>query len=636
MISRDILARHRNAHQLDDVRKSAPQTSKAMFRACFQCATARVKCSGSTPCQRCSIKEHECCYPVQTKKKPKARKKFQVREMFRANEGNQIPGDETIRIDNLNITQHPHVSTWPVTQSSLVPDPEIRMYQMQDQSQQSPSSLAHAQRLSSAGFIDEFNVSQTDIQASQAEQLRVWMRNSAIQQPMDQFEPDFNRFPTTLPCDFSANTTQAFANIHVPDSTMNWISPPRTDDSHFPFDARQFDGAGFDSVAGVSNIGSHFEHEALFGTEIPSGHQDQDLYCRNQNSAIVQVSSPISLQSSNAFASSPKKHHSPATSISPSLGSVYNPEGAESLHLQSSTECDNRLSVQIPHRIRTSSPIGLHSPSNSISPSSGSIYYTEAANIQEFQHAPRHQSRSSWDDTRSTPFPSPRIPSTSQRQCQIPISIEKQVQEYAAAFLPAIPSAVYTNLMSQFKQHCLKHHQPFLSDYFPSAAVLELSAHLYFEHFHSIFPLLSKSPLSTFTEGVESSMLLLAICAIGVGYLGTADAWTCSEAFLEFFKRLQEHAQVELCGADSKKNGMMQLQARILSVVALFRNPNQSLVEQAYDDRSKLISVFMKDGLLGGITIRWSNTEISENGGDWDEAMFVEAKRRAACCIWVC
>lgn len=43
------------------------------FRACFSCATARVRCSGGVPCGRCETRSLECQYPTKRRSKAKFR-----------------------------------------------------------------------------------------------------------------------------------------------------------------------------------------------------------------------------------------------------------------------------------------------------------------------------------------------------------------------------------------------------------------------------------------------------------------------------------------------------------------------------------------------------------------------------------
>jgi len=64
----DILSRHQAAHHSDDIAHAVRRTIGAGFRACLSCAAARVKCSGSDPCGRCSTRGIECNYPLRFQK----------------------------------------------------------------------------------------------------------------------------------------------------------------------------------------------------------------------------------------------------------------------------------------------------------------------------------------------------------------------------------------------------------------------------------------------------------------------------------------------------------------------------------------------------------------------------------------
>lgn len=46
------------------------------FRACFGCATARVRCSGGSPCERCTTRSLKCTYPTKRRSKNKSREKI--------------------------------------------------------------------------------------------------------------------------------------------------------------------------------------------------------------------------------------------------------------------------------------------------------------------------------------------------------------------------------------------------------------------------------------------------------------------------------------------------------------------------------------------------------------------------------
>jgi hypothetical protein len=67
-ICRDILHRHQKTHQRDEADK-ASRAAAGAFRACLECASARSKCSGGNPCQRCSVKSTDCQYPPKKRQK---------------------------------------------------------------------------------------------------------------------------------------------------------------------------------------------------------------------------------------------------------------------------------------------------------------------------------------------------------------------------------------------------------------------------------------------------------------------------------------------------------------------------------------------------------------------------------------
>lgn len=114
------------------------------------------------------------------------------------------------------------------------------------------------------------------------------------------------------------------------------------------------------------------------------------------------------------------------------------------------------------------------------------------------------------------------------------------------------------------------------------------------------------------------------------------------QPFLEFFRRVLDHDNLSASESESRSKEILQLQAKILAVFAMFRSPNQNLVEQAYEGRARLVSACLRGGLLGDVKVDWkggneSKVELEKGDGcEWDESIFVEATRRATCCIWVC
>ncbi|RJE19940.1 C2H2 transcription factor [Aspergillus sclerotialis] len=73
----DTLHRHELSHHsmgAEGGKDHAHRITVKTFRACFKCATARVRCSGGIPCGRCENRSLECEYPTARRSKAKARK----------------------------------------------------------------------------------------------------------------------------------------------------------------------------------------------------------------------------------------------------------------------------------------------------------------------------------------------------------------------------------------------------------------------------------------------------------------------------------------------------------------------------------------------------------------------------------
>lgn len=72
----DTLHRHELSHHTPggEGGKDRPhRITVKTFRACFSCATARVRCSGGMPCGRCDSRSLECQYPTERRSKARLR-----------------------------------------------------------------------------------------------------------------------------------------------------------------------------------------------------------------------------------------------------------------------------------------------------------------------------------------------------------------------------------------------------------------------------------------------------------------------------------------------------------------------------------------------------------------------------------
>ncbi|KAL4887463.1 fungal-specific transcription factor domain-containing protein [Aspergillus karnatakaensis] len=73
----DTLHRHELSHHTigtDGGKDRTHRITVKTFRACFKCATARVRCSGGIPCTRCENRSLQCQYPTERRSKAKIQK----------------------------------------------------------------------------------------------------------------------------------------------------------------------------------------------------------------------------------------------------------------------------------------------------------------------------------------------------------------------------------------------------------------------------------------------------------------------------------------------------------------------------------------------------------------------------------
>lgn len=143
-------------------------------------------------------------------------------------------------------------------------------------------------------------------------------------------------------------------------------------------------------------------------------------------------------------------------------------------------------------------------------------------------------------------------------------------------------------------------------DNLPSLDELNAFAELYFEKFHTLFPLLHKR---TFLDERDGCLLELAIAAIGACYAGTSYARQCSECLHELVHHLLDIASIsedaqhecpEVFGR--RRPGHLQqltlLQARILNALGMFNSGNRRLAIFAREDRAILVTACIEKKML--------------------------------------
>jgi hypothetical protein len=132
--------------------------------------------------------------------------------------------------------------------------------------------------------------------------------------------------------------------------------------------------------------------------------------------------------------------------------------------------------------------------------------------------------------------------------------------------------ATFDNIVNAFRRLCLesRQHQPFETSSFPDINSLNRYIDLYFEHFHSNFPLIHRPSL-----GSESKwLILLAVATVGSNFVQASYSLELRKAFQDFLRRaVSECIEQSVEGTADVAVG----QARILNLVSLSQAEDDSL-----------------------------------------------------------
>lgn len=133
--------------------------------------------------------------------------------------------------------------------------------------------------------------------------------------------------------------------------------------------------------------------------------------------------------------------------------------------------------------------------------------------------------------------------------------------------------STYQAILDLFRTLCLDAavSRQFAHSEFPSIADFNTCTGLYFEHFHSSFPLVHRPSFGPQTHMI----VVLAVAAIGSTFLKTPRALDFREAFQEFLRRATNHYSDETPDADPLNIPLAQ--ARILNLVGLLQSDRDQL-----------------------------------------------------------
>ena len=575
--TRDVLNRHHAAHHGP---KANNQRSGQSFRACIPCATARVKCMGSQPCQRCSTKLIECSYPDTRSRK---------RSLNVDGDGLPVDGDMSKSQNDESPSGGPaggnvrQPQAWTGMDSMVITATATNTQINQTDEHQQPISY---------GTNEQQFLTQSLVPSNQGgsstygmpEQVPVSMtRDPVYELRSDNFGS--TKYPTVTPYNFSLSSNQSIEQPQLGDygySAINWLSPKDLGYSEFNYESQFLDVNDFDFWTGpTASIVS--EQNINYGADSTMS-ENVGYHNQPRNDVVPPILTPA-----------PEVHTtSPSTS-----------------NFDSS---------------RTAS-----------TPSRSSNYYIDGAGAREPRYGRLRKQGLDWEGSDSTPHPALDQDTGKESGICFPPSIEHDLNCHADAPQQCMSQQFYQRLVDEFQRSYLGTGHSFSSDHFPSFGVLNLAKHLYFEYFHATYPLLHKA--STM-EKPQSWLIDLAVSAVGISYLGTRDSRQCSEAFIEFLERCLQGSgtsdktlNINL-SSNTELQSLVKIQARILCCIAMFHSRSTSLVERAFILRSQLVGDFLRRRMLSAV----SKTQISQDQAlrtRWEQFIIEESKVRAGYCIFV-
>jgi hypothetical protein len=481
----DTLHRHELSHEANG---GGPvhQTTDRSFRACFRCATARVRCSGEAICTRCQSKGLDCAYPNKRRKKSTTSNAQDLEGVSPSDDGDRSTAE--------------------------YPDQGILAQQRAAQSiprTTNPPTSTHS----------------TDYNDGAETRMRTDVFNATVDPNMGTLQHQSAQVAAAHQQPSVSSIQQRHDSVVFPMTdgvTSGWYG------SSGPQAMLSADQSG----AGPPFVGQVDDQTPGF---------DQDFFNQSLNWIPLSVfPSPYGPDMEEAFQyvfpPFPTQQETPGPGLPSNASVIMSPPTHYSprhLHQDHSGSANANMAATSP----TSTE---QTPASATSEGSSSKAYRDATGLrdQNYRKSGRKSSKSSkgtpqfsrrsWQERRNTSsFAFPHVDDVIDAwrvpEHTVPLSAEThQIIKRYFIQLCAGGSSVF---------------EPFESDSFPSLRTVNACIQLYFEHFHKGFPLVHKPTFLGLGFPQPHWLLLLAVAAVGSNYADVAESADFREAFQEFLRR---------------------------------------------------------------------------------------------------
>lgn len=516
--SSDTLHRHELSHHafgVDGEKDHVHRITVKTFRACFNCAMARVRCSGGIPCARCDNRTLGCDYPTARRSKARASKEA-LQKLSPTKE--KDPG---LRDSQLTATSRGRAGVWLAHDASESPTqpPAYQMaeFQLHLNAQNTPNALAQE-----PSCLNTLELAEKLPKGPRGAPRDVDTEQSSSQLPVSPYlglsaQQACPNMPTsTVRSSLSPDPETGVTGQH-------FNSQPEMEDSNVDIEMATGENQqmqlGFDqSLLEQSMLSMNWLPSNLFPDtpENPpslSGFALQPTFCQGEflDGSLRPMAWPAPTIN--------------ADRISPSLseGISYTPPG--SISLGTNVESPGQYSQTVSSQSEPHDPV-----------SGSGDYYVDGtgSRLPKYRRRLRLLSRSSPNSAdirwqlRNELYPAAGFPLIEETgMCAIS---EKTFDHH-------VEPSTYDKIYSRFIQLCCTDnfvYQKFESNNFPSTRSLTSFIHAYFDSFQSVYPIFH-SP--KFDPNRCHWLVPLAVSAIGCHIASIPETELCTVAFHEFIRR---------------------------------------------------------------------------------------------------
>ncbi|KAL1967885.1 hypothetical protein VTN77DRAFT_2302 [Rasamsonia byssochlamydoides] len=627
----DTLHRHDQSHHASGLEGRLDRTHRITvktFRACFNCATARVRCSGGDPCVRCQGRSLGCQYPTERRSKLKAGKESNRRSVSSIID--QQPsrnGPDKPQSSGVNYINKQTSSVTGDTQSQRSGQPanqiQFRFVSCDASTARSDSSAQRTLRDIPDQSTDRPTQPISDVETT----------NRQVLSPEHGETAEMSRL--SYPSYSEINSRHMYQHVSAPPT--------------FPIPFASDPSAGTEGHADnvqpdVNNTDMDIEMANSTGRPLQMA-LDQNLFDQGELSAINWL--PTNLLPGNTLPLSQGIASRPIQGLwseSFNTRTAWLPPAASADQMNSYNNAHNPsqgYTGDIPLRSTAESPRPQSQAAQDTSPRSGSYkgstrsgdYYVDGdgARRPKYSRKSRTWSNSVGNElslllqlkngTQELPFAFPPIEGVETEGLSDDVRSTKPIEP-----------ATYEQMRRAFDQLCCTENflfSPFETNYFPSTETLDCFIRHYLDSFQPVYPIFH---LPTFDANKGHWILTVAISAVGCHVVNSPEAARCASAFHEFIRRaIQVEKERYLPGPVP----IWLLQAMLLNCIGLLHSGSARANEAGLSIFGDLVRLSNREKLLS-VSRRSQNTWLDlSTGRTWEAWIDNEVRRRTGYCIWL-